>query len=171
MNDLNKPKRLVCFLHGQESGPWGTKIRHLAAIARDRNWEAVSPDFQHTRDPHERLAELLADPPAAERLVLCGSSLGGYVAAMACHKLKPRGLFLMAPAFYFPEFNEEPADCPPLTAVAHGWRDNIVPPERALRFAEPRRAELHLFDDGHRLIDSLDAIGRLFGDLLDRTAT
>lgn len=167
---MSDSQRLVCFLHGKESGPWGTKIRHLAEIADVRGWEAVSPDFRHTSDPHQRLSELLADPPAAERLVLCGSSLGGYVAAMACRELRPNGLFLMAPALYFPGFDEEPEGCPSPTVVTHGWRDDIVPPERALRFAEPRRAELHLFDDGHRLIDSLEAIGRLFGDLLDRAA-
>ena len=26
---------LVCFSHGQESGPWGTKIRELADVARE----------------------------------------------------------------------------------------------------------------------------------------
>lgn len=167
---MNQPQRLVRFLHGKESGPWGSKIRHLAGIAEARGWAAESPDFRHTHDPRQRLEETLAQPPGADRLVLCGSSLGGYVAAMACRELQPHGLFLMAPALYFPGFDEEPAECPRLTAVAHGWRDDIVPPERAIRFAEPRRAELHLFDDGHRLIDSLDAIGRLFGDLLDRAA-
>lgn len=165
---MSDPKRLVCFLHGQESGPWGTKIQYLAEIAKARDWAVSSPDFRHTPDPHRRLSELLAEPPAAERLVLYGSSLGGYVAAMACHELRPRGLFLMAPAFYFPGFDGEPADCPPLTVVVHGWRDEVVPPERAIRFAQSRRAELHMFDDGHRLIDSLEAAGRLFGDLLDR---
>lgn len=168
MSGPNNPKRLVCFLHGQESGPLGTKIRYLAEIAKTQGWQAASPDFRHTPDPHRRLSELLADPPVAERLILCGSSLGGYVAAMACRELRPQGLFLMAPAFYFPDFNEEPEGCPLLTVVTHGWRDDVVPPERAIRFAEPRRAELHLFDDGHRLIDSLSAVGRLFGDLLDR---
>lgn len=167
---MSDTDNLVCFLHGKESGPWGTKIRHLADIAARHGWRAVSPDFQHTHDPHRRLEELLADPPAADRLVLCGSSLGGYVAARACDHLRPRGLLLLAPALYFEGFDEEPADCPALTVVAHGWRDDIVPPERALRFAEPRRAELHLYDDGHRLVDSIDAIGRLFGDLLDRAA-
>lgn len=165
---MTDSERLVCFLHGKESGPWGSKIRHLAEIARARDWAVMSPDFQHTHDPHERLSELLATPPRAERLVLCGSSLGGYVAARACPELRPRGLFLMAPALYFPGFDEEPEACPRDTVVTHGWGDDIVPVDSALRFARARRAQLHVFDDGHRLVDSLEALGGLFGALLDR---
>ncbi|MBI2383474.1 MAG: alpha/beta fold hydrolase [Gammaproteobacteria bacterium] len=161
------PENLVCFAHGKESGPWGTKITHLAQTARARGFEVVSPDYSHTPDPRRRVEQLLAAAPAARRnLVLVGSSMGAYVSAMACAALQPQGLFLMAPALYFPGWDEEPQGCPPRTVVVHGWADDIVPVERSLRFAQPRKAALHILDSGHTLNDRLPLLALLFDRLL-----
>ena len=166
---MSLPERLVVFAHGKESGPWGTKITQLAEVAKRRGYEVLSPDYSHTHDPHERLAMLARlAPQASHALVLVGSSMGGYVSAMACADLRPRALFLMAPALYFPGWEEEPQGIPRLTAVVHGWSDDIVPPERGLRFAERHRAALHLLDSGHTLNDQLPALSLLFDDLLQR---
>lgn len=163
--------KLVVFAHGKESGPWGTKITHLAGIARERGYQVLSPDYSHTHDPRERLRHLLEEvKPRARTLVLAGSSMGGYVSAMACVALKPRALFLMAPALYFPGWDEEPTGIPSLCTVVHGWNDDIVPPERGIRFAQKHRAELCLLDSGHTLSDALPRLSLLFGDLLDRCA-
>lgn len=162
-------KRLVCFAHGKESGPWGTKITRLAEVARSRGFEVSSPDYSHTHDPQERVAHLLALAPKAHTLVLAGSSMGGYVSAMACATLQPRALFLMAPALYFPGWDEEPQGCPGLTAVVHGWKDDVVPVERSLQFARPRAAALHLLDSGHTLNDQLPTLSLLFDEFLSRT--
>ena len=161
-------ENLVCFAHGKESGPWGTKITHLAGVARARGFEVLSPDYSHTHDPKERVAHLLQLAPRARTLILAGSSMGGYVSAMACAALKPRALFLMAPAFYFPGWDEEPEACPALTTVVHGWRDDIVPVERSLRFTQPRRAALHVLDSGHSLNDRLPELAGLFTAMIDR---
>lgn len=163
-----KPKRLVCFAHGKESGPWGTKITHLAEVARARGFDVSSPDYSHTHAPKERVAHLLKLAPAAHTLVLAGSSMGGYVSAMACAALQPRALFLMAPALYFPGWDEEPQGCPALATVVHGWKDDIVPVARSLQFAQPRGAALHLLDSGHALNDQLPMLALLFDDLLSR---
>jgi alpha/beta superfamily hydrolase len=162
------PQRLVCFAHGKESGPWGTKITRLAEVARARGFDVMSPDYSHSHDPKERVAHLLQLAPRAERLVLVGSSMGGYVSAMACAALRPQGLFLIAPALYFPGWDEEPADCPALTTVVHGWADDVVPVERGIAFARRNRAALHLLDSGHTLNDQLPALALLFEDLLNR---
>ena len=169
MKDL--PDRLVVFAHGKESGPWGTKIQHLAETARQRGYEVLSPDYSHTHDPRERVAQLLALAPRARHsLVLVGSSMGGYVSAQACAALQPRALFLMAPALYFPGWEEEPQGVPALCSVVHGWGDDIVPVERGIEFARRHRAELHLLDSDHGLNDQLDALALLFDDLLRRAA-
>ncbi len=94
--------------------------------------------------------------------------MGGYVSAMACANLKPAALFLMAPALYFPGFDEEPEGIPALCEVVHGWDDDIVPVERAIRFAQHNRARLHLLDSDHTLIDRLPALEQVFADLLRR---
>lgn len=161
-------EKLVCFAHGKESGPWGTKISYLAEIARRHNWEVKSPDYSHTHDPHERVQHLLDLNPRADRLILAGSSMGAYVAGMACAELKPQALFLMAPAFYFQGWDENPARCPEDTVVVHGWNDDIVPVDVAIRFAQPRKAALHILDSGHNLTDQLPALGQLFETMLIR---
>jgi len=164
------PDALVCFAHGKESGPWGTKITHLANTAQRRGYEVISPDYSHTHDPHARVAQLLELAPRAGRaLVLVGSSMGGYVSAMACAALRPRALLLLAPALYFPGFDEEPAGIPALSAVVHGWGDDIVPVDRAIRFSRTHNAALHVLNSGHTLNDQLPALELLFDDLLRRT--
>lgn len=162
-------ENLVCFAHGKESGPWGTKITHLAEVARKRGYEVMSPDYSHTHDPRARVQHLLQLAPRAQRLVLAGSSMGGYVSALACATLKPQALFLMAPALYFPGWDEEPEDIPALCSVVHGWTDDIVPVERGIRFAQRNRSALHLLDSGHMLNDQLPALSLIFDDLLTRT--
>lgn len=158
----------VCFAHGMESGPWGTKINYLADVARARGWHVESPDYTFTKDPGERVRYLLAHPPAGPRpLVLAGSSLGGYVAAHTCQSLRPAALFLMAPALYFPGWDTEPLGVPTLTCVVHGWHDEVVPVAAAQRFAEHNSAALHVLNSGHRLNDQLPMLGLLLGELLD----
>lgn len=160
--------RLVCFAHGKESVPWGLKIRRLAQIAQARGFQVMSPDYSHTHDPAARVEQLLALSPRAGCLVLAGSSMGGYVSAMACAALRPQALFLMAPALYFPGWDSEPADIPALCSVVHGWRDTVVPVERALRFAGRHQADLLLLDDEHGLAGRLDAVAQAFDTLLLR---
>lgn len=158
---------LVLFAHGKESGPWGTKITALAEVAKRRGYAVLSPDYSFTPNPGTRLAHLLTLKPAARKtLVLVGSSMGGYVSAMACEALKPTALFLMAPALYFPGWDDEPKGIPPLTSVVHGWGDDIVPVERGQRFASRHRASLHLVDADHGLNAQLPLLCELFDHLL-----
>ncbi len=160
-------RHLVCFAHGKESGPWGTKITRLAETARRRGFEVISPDYSHTHDPRARLAQLCNLRPQAQRaLVLAGSSMGGWVSAMACADLQPNALLLIAPALYFAGFDDEPPTPPYLTRVVHGWDDDIVPVDRAIRYAQKHRAPLHLLDSGHTLNDRLSILELLFDQLL-----
>lgn len=164
------PEKLVVFAHGKESGPWGTKITRLAEVARARGFEVSSPDYSHTHNPAERVSYLLEKVrPQARLLVLAGSSMGGYVSAMACHRLRPAALFLMAPALYFPGWDEEPQGIPALCSVVHGWRDDIVAHPRGIRFAQTHGAELHMLHSGHTLTDQLPMLALLFDNLLART--
>jgi hypothetical protein len=84
---------------------------------------------------------------------------------MAAGALRPQTLMLLAPALYFPGFDEEPQGIPPLTSVVHGWHDDIVPVDRAIRFAGTHACELHVLPSGHTLTDQLPALERLFEDL------
>lgn len=163
-------KTLVVFFHGKESGPWGTKIRHLAAIARRNGAEVLSLDFRDHTDPDQRVAQLRdASLPAHDNLLLVGSSMGCYVATMASQALKPIGLFLMAPAFGMPGYAEQhPVPSTDHVCVVHGWQDETIPVDHAIRFAQAHRAELHLIEADHRLNAVLPTVGRLFEDFLQR---
>lgn len=165
---MTMPDALVCFAHGKESGPWGTKITHLAQTAKRRGFEVLSPDYSHTHDARARVAQLVGLAPQAGTLILVGSSMGGYVSAMACAALRPKALLLIAPALYFPGLDQEPAGIPALCSVVHGWHDELVPVERAIRFARTHSAALHVLNSGHTLNDQLPALDLLFDDLLRR---
>ena len=150
----------VVFSHGKESGPWGSKITAMAAAVRDMGLAVESVDYRGLDDPAERVRKLLAvGSELEEGVVLVGSSMGGHVSAAAASRLQPRGLFLLAPAFYmtgYEEYTPRDVACP--TAIVHGWHDDIVPVENSIRWAREHRAALHLLNSDHRLEDQITAI-------------
>jgi len=152
---LNPTVNTVVFSHGKESGPWGGKILQMAAVARDLNLGAESVDYRGMDDPGRRVEKLVQIGGELEgALVLVGSSMGAYVAAAAAARLAPRGLFLLAPAFYMPGLEEHtPQDVAAPTAIVHGWRDDVVPVENSIRWAREHQAALHVLDSDHRLED------------------
>ena len=158
----------VYFNHGKESGPWGDKITRLADVARGRGFDVVSLDYQGMDDASARVDKLLAsDARAADPLVLVGSSMGSYVAAAASASLRPRGLFLMAPAFYIPVFPiQEPVPYADFVTLVHGWNDELIPFENSVRYANKFKAALHLVDSDHRLSSQLPLIAALFDAFL-----
>jgi len=150
----------VYFSHGQESGPWGTKIQAMAKAVRALGCRAESVDYQGIADPTERVQKLIAEcRDVQEPLILVGSSMGGHVATAAAAPLKAIGLFVLAPAYYM-EGYEDLTPAPPdmLISIVHGWRDDVVPVQNSIRFAGQCNATLHLVDAGHRLTEKIDEI-------------
>jgi pimeloyl-ACP methyl ester carboxylesterase len=158
------PSRHVVFSHGQEGGPWGRKIAALADTARSEGYQPESVDYRGIDSPRDRIARLMEFCQELQGdLVLVGSSLGGYVSLAAAALLHARGVFLLAPAIYvegLPELRAGSLDCP--AALVHGWRDETVPYEHSIRFAQHHRATLHLVDGDHRLHSQLSLIRYLF---------
>lgn len=161
-------KTLILFAHGKESGPWGSKIKHLATIAERLGAEVLSPDYSDLPDADARVARLETLPlPAHDRLILVGSSMGGYASTVASTALKPAGLFLMAPAFYMPGYAvQDPVPTADKVCVVFGWQDVIIPVEHGIRFAQAHRADLHVLDSDHRLNSVLNEVGALFEQFL-----
>jgi predicted alpha/beta-hydrolase family hydrolase len=156
--------RHVVFSHGKESGPWGRKISSLAEVARSEGYEAHSVDYRGLDEPRQRVARLVEFcKELSGELVLVGSSLGGYVAVASASLLHARGVFLMAPALYMPglpELRQGVLDCP--TTVVHGWRDEVVPFDQSVRFAQSYRAALHLLESDHDLHNQIRVVQYLF---------
>ena len=150
----------VIFSHGQESGPWGTKIRAMAEMVRGLGYTADSIDYRGIADPNERADKLLAEcADIDDRLVLVGSSMGGHVATAAAEKLGAAGLFVLAPAYYM-EGYEDLTPLPPSmpVCIVHGWHDDVVPVDNSIRYARQCSATLHLVDGDHRLTANIEEI-------------
>ncbi len=161
---------LVHFVHGKESGPWGSKISRLAAIARSHHMLVESLDYAGMDNPQARADKLVHNCEAAtQKLILVGSSMGGWVATAASAKLRPQALFLLAPAFFLPAYSPVQAACPSSAIeIVHGWGDDIIPFEHSVRFGREHACTVHLLDDGHRLQNQMHQLGELFGAFLRR---
>ncbi len=150
----------VIFSHGQESGPWGTKICAMAEQVKELGCSADSIDYQGIADPTERVNKLISEcAHIDDPLILVGSSMGGHVATAAATALNAAGLFVLAPAYYMDGY-EELTPAPPAIpiCIVHGWSDDIVPIENSVRFAGQCAATLHIVDGDHRLTDNIDEI-------------
>jgi pimeloyl-ACP methyl ester carboxylesterase len=164
------PDCRLLWCHGSLSKPWGTKSLALAETARRIGLTMEGPDFSDLDDPDARVDRLLSlleedDRPA----ILAGSSMGGYVAAAASMRARVPALFLLAPAFYFPGYAVHVfPDLPGRVTVVHGWNDDVVPVDHAIRFARTHKAALHVVADGHRLEESTETLCGLFGRFLAR---
>ncbi len=160
----------VIFSHGQESGPWGTKIRAMAEMVRGMGCEADSVDYQGIADPGARVDKLIGECAGIKGpLILVGSSMGGHVATAAAQRLSAAGLFVLAPAYYmdgYEDLTPPPPDMP--ICIVHGWRDDIVPVDNSIRFARQCRATLHLVDGDHRLTANIDDINTQLEEFINK---
>ena len=167
---MSKSFKTVVFSHGKESGPWGSKITAMAEAVKVLGAAVESIDYRGMDDPRARVDKLVeAAGRMSGPLVLVGSSMGAHVSASAAHRLKPAALFLLAPAFYMPGFEQyTPKGSKVPTAIVHGWHDDIVPVENAIRWAREEAATLHVLDSGHRLEDQIPMICTLLREFLLR---
>jgi predicted esterase len=166
---------LVVFSHGKESGPFGSKIQRLMAVAEELGLRTASIDYRDCTTADERVALLnehlnQLDVPISH-VVLVGSSMGGYVSTVVANEQSVAGLFLMAPALWM---NSEEyviqSYCPKTTHVeiVHGMLDDIVPYENSIRFAKEHDGTvLHLVPDDHRLSVSNEFLACQFRRFLD----
>jgi predicted esterase len=158
----------VIFSHGKESGPQGAKIERLAAVAREYGYRVESLDYTGIFNPDVRV-ELLLDAlnGEKERILLVGSSMGGYVSLIAAELVEVTGIFLLAPALFMSGYSKQQyLRNHPHIEIVHGWSDDVVPPENSIRFAKYADCSLHLISGDHRLNSSLDIVERLFRQFL-----
>lgn len=163
-------RTLVILSHGKESGPKGRKIAQLAAVAQSMGCDTLCPDYSDLQNPDARVARLMALPWGGyKNLVLVGSSMGGYVSAVAAETMKPAGLFLMAPAIGKEGYAvQAPRPRAKHMAMVLGLHDDVIDNDKAMAFARLYNAELHMLNDGHRLAESMDALVRIWEGFLRR---
>jgi surfactin synthase thioesterase subunit len=166
-------KPLVVFSHGKEGVPNGKKIVQLMAVATSYGCQSISMDYSNITSPDKRADKLLDTlknhPPP---LVLVGSSMGSYISIVTSKLLKPKGLFLLAPALYLQGYNnQDPTPHANLTTVIHGWNDEVVPVVNVMQFSQKHKNRLHLLDADHRLLTAMPFIENLFAMFLDEIVT
>ena len=161
----------VIFSHGQESGPWGTKIRAMAERVKSLGCDADSIDYRGIADPTRRVAKLVRECAHIEdRLILVGSSMGGHVATAAAEELGAAGLFVLAPAYYMEGYEALTSTPPGMPiCIVHGWHDDIVPAENSIRFARSCGATLHMINGDHRLTANIDEINEYLTYFINKT--
>ena len=161
----------IIFSHGKESGPYGTKITQLIEVGNSLQFQSKSIDYRKCEDVNERV-ELLKENISNsndEKIILVGSSMGGYVSTVVASEVKIDGLFLMCPALYLPRYDIQ--NYTPKTKhieIIHGWNDDIVPHENSIRFGKMNSATLHLVNDNHRLSESHDFLKYTFLNFLQK---
>lgn len=154
----------IIFSHGKESGPWGSKIKRLAAVAEAQGHVVESVDYRGMMDADARVEKLLRVVEGeADAFVLVGSSMGGYVSLVAAESCAPAAVFLLAPALYMAGYGQQSyrPQCEQIEIV-HGWLDEVIPAENSIRFARESQCTLHLVKGNHRLNDCLDTVAGLF---------
>lgn len=155
----------IVFSHGKESGPWGRKIKKLAAVAQEMGFAIESIDYTNMDAPDERLNKLVTYLDAQqEPCILVGSSMGGYVSLVAHSRTvgTVKGLFLMAPALYMQGYSEQHYHCDVPITIVHGRDDKVIPYDNSMRFTLQNNAMLHLVEGDHRLNGALMEIECLF---------
>jgi pimeloyl-ACP methyl ester carboxylesterase len=153
----------VVFSHGQESGPWGSKITAMSDVVRELGCRVESIDYQGMADPADRVSRLIDECAEIDaELILVGSSMGGHVATAAAAAVDAIGLFVLAPAYFMEGFEALTPQAPDIPVlIVHGWSDDIVPVENSIRFAREHAATLHIVDGDHRLAANIGEINEL----------
>lgn len=165
-------KAHVIISHGLESSPDATKATALSHVVDAMGWTSERPDYRDrdndpsmTRlgDVHGRIARLndLAKKVPMP-LILAGSSMGAFISARVSLQVPVAGLFLMAPPTQLEGFDIklEAAEAP--TCIVHGWDDELIPASEVVKWAQPRRSQLILVNDSHRLADHVEFCAEVF---------
>lgn len=147
---------MIAYLHGFASGPDGTKAQFLGALlAKHRvalQIPDLAPDFTHqTITSQLAIVDALLDRAPG---VLIGSSLGGYLAALAAARRpeRVRGLVLLAPAFGFaPRWEKRTG-----AAAMARWRAAGTTPVFHHGLGRDEPLSIALLDDARRWPDEPD---------------
>lgn len=167
----------VILSHGLHSSPAATKVSAMAQVAERMGWSHERPDYSaidgrgQVGDIAHRLGLLVERARAARQaadqpLVLAGSSMGAFISGLASLEIACAGLYLIAPPVVIDGFGSTLQAATVPTAILHGWNDEVCPVGDVVRWAQTRRCQLELVDDGHRLENHVQHCADAFGRFL-----
>jgi len=176
---------MLYYIHGYQSSPVGEKATLLKKTIQAipityREGPAEDLVISHCLD---RIAKIIREDP---RVVLIGSSLGGFLAAStALAHSNVSQLILLNPAIIPPDINlrtikgmplrilEEMREqrlftekIPASITILRGTQDDIVPDQWIICFAKTQNATIQLYDDDHRFSKNLQRLPGIISELL-----
>ncbi len=169
----------ICFFHGMDSSPQGTKSTLLRHHYPEIWIPALPPDVEERLD--------ILDREMNRPMVVVGSSLGGLTTLLFAMR-KPQwveGMVLLAPAVGTnrPDLFDAdqvkvletvyiPKGIP--TTVIAGIRDDVIPisaiRSMIARSPDPDRITVHEVDDDHNLHQSLDLMLRSIRKIFEKVS-
>ena len=165
-------KAHVIISHGLESSPDATKATALSHVIEAMGWTSERPDYRdcdgdistsRLGNVHGRCERLLALAKKTRApLVLAGSSMGAFISARVSLEVPVAGLFLMAPPTQLEGFEIKLEAAAVPTCIVHGWDDELIPASEVVKWARPRRDQLVLVDDSHRLAGHVEFCAEVF---------
>jgi pimeloyl-ACP methyl ester carboxylesterase len=143
----------VIFSHGKEGSPHGSKSKIINDVCEAHNVKFTTIDYKECKSVNERVSLLDSKVKSnTNRLILVGSSMGGYVSAVCSNKYRTLGLFLIAPALYLTRYDvQEFKSLAANIAVRHGWDDDIISVDNSIKFCKTHNCALSIVDDDHRM--------------------
>lgn len=166
-------KNLAIFLHGKESGPAGKKLLALENIALKYDFLTIKPDFSGITNAFDRITKAKQiQLPTHNKLIIIGSSMGGYLALEMNKPWNADALFLMAPAVKifnneYPNPNISLPDNIPIEVIAAKNDDIVKLSDIQLLCQNNNLCNLTIADDSHRLSNSIDILSEKFINLLN----
>jgi pimeloyl-ACP methyl ester carboxylesterase len=158
----------VVYLHGFASSPQSTKARFFGDRFAELGVGFEVPDLAAGDLEHLTISgqlRVIEQACRGEAVMLMGSSMGGYLAALyAAKHPEVTKLVLMAPAFGLPRFGllktaepyEDFPDFQQPALIFHGIEDTVVPSHLSETFAATHpNVKLHLLNSDHGLTDML----------------
>lgn len=159
---------LIIFSQGRDMRVQDKPLSYLSKIAKNAGSEVITIDDRDLNNNPTLRAQRLIDlvKKTDQKIILVGFSMGGYTSMLAYEQAreKVQGAFLIAPALYlenenYPQKNYA-ADLK--ITLIHGLKDNIVPYQNSLKYAQLSNNILHLLPSNHLMLDQLDLICNLF---------
>ncbi len=165
-------KAHVIISHGLESSPDATKATALSHVVETMGCTSERPDYRQwdsdqsknrLGDVQGRIACLHALAKKVDRpLILAGSSMGAFISARVSLAVPVAGLFLMAPPTQLEGFEIKLEAADITTCIVHGWDDELIPASEVVKWAQPRRNQLVLVKDSHRLAEHVEFCAEVF---------
>lgn len=177
---------MLYYIHGYKSNPnsrKGTLLKKTLDVTPIKYREGKPEDLDISAALH-RIHETLKDD---ENATLVGSSLGGYLAAVvSVQNDNVKNLILINPLFIPPDADTSDYDSLPKRLISEiqntnslfeekipadifiliGTKDDLIPVDWTLQFAQANHATIQLFNDDHRFSKNLSRLPEIIKDIL-----